>query len=165
MIVTVRGEQFEIDDEDYPIFSLCSWGFDRQKNGIIYLMHNLPTAWGTKLNTKFHRIVAGVVRISNGVIQENKDVLVDHIDGNTRNNRKSNLRLCTRSQNAMNCGKPSNNVSGYKGVSWKKDRRKWKAYYSINWRQYHVGYYDTAEEAAKAREQAAREAFGAFFKE
>lgn len=165
MIIKIRGEAFDIDSEYQELISNNSWGFDKQKNGIIYLMHGFPTAWGTRLNTKFHRIVAGLVKIENGIIIENKNELVDHVDGNSRNNKKSNLRICTRSQNAMNYGSPSNNTSGHRGVSWKKDKKKWKAYYSINQRQYHVGYYDTIEEASVAREIAAKKAFGSFYKE
>ena len=71
--------------------------------------------------------------------------LTDHKDCNKTNNRRSNLREATKSQNGMNS--KSNNKSGYKGVTWNKAMQKWQAQIQINGRSIHLGYYDYAEQA------------------
>ena len=58
--------------------------------------------------------------------------LIDHIDGNTLNNRIENLRPATKSTNGMNRGKQKNNTSGYKGVYFSNERKKWIAQIKIN---------------------------------
>jgi hypothetical protein len=90
----------------------------------------------------------------------NKDI--DHIDGNPRNNRISNLRLATPSQNMMNRGKQSNNTSGYKGVSYRKDRKKWRAYIKKEGKFMALGHYDSKKDAYSAYCDAARKYHGAF---
>ena len=57
-----------------------------------------------------------------------KGYVIDHIDRNKLNNRRSNLRYATRQQNAQNISKdPDTHTSNYKGVHWRKDRSKWSA--------------------------------------
>ena len=72
-----------------------------------------------------------------------KGKFIDHIDRNPKNNRVSNLRYVTPSVN-------SHNTEKVKGFSWKKDKQKWKAYIVVNRIQYHLGYFETAEEAREA---------------
>ena len=72
---------------------------------------------------------------------------IDHIDGNKSNNAIENLRPATHSQNMHNAGKPKNNTSGFKGVSWHKKTGKWQARIRINDKQKYLGLFDTAEEA------------------
>lgn len=85
------------------------------------------------------------------------DVQVDHVDRDRLNNRRSNLRIATRSQNAANQAlNPTVNTSGYKGVSRRRD--KWSA----KIRKRHLGTFDTALEAAVAYDRAAVEEFGEF---
>lgn len=87
---------------------------------------------------------------------------VDHINGNGLDNRRSNLRLCTRSENARNSRKPSNNSSGYKGVSWHKRTKKWRADIRNENRQRSLGSFDNALDAAHAYDRAARVMHGEF---
>ncbi len=86
---------------------------------------------------------------------------IDHIDGNGLNNRRSNLRVCTRSQNLMNMRK-SKGSSKYKGVHWRKDSKKWRAYIMLNYKQTHLGFFNDETEAAKAYNDKAKELFGRF---
>lgn len=74
--------------------------------------------------------------------------LVDHKDRNRGNNKWSNLRAATASQNAANRTIRSDNTSGYKGVTFKKQTGRWLARAFIGGKQIHLGYFDTAEEAA-----------------
>jgi hypothetical protein len=73
--------------------------------------------------------------------------ILDHIDGNPLNNRIENLRECSDSENLCNAKIRSNNTSGIKGVCWFKPRQKWRARISLNKKEYHLGYFDTKEEA------------------
>jgi len=85
---------------------------------------------------------------------------IDHINGDKLDNRRENLRSATRSQNMMNSGKPKNNTSGHKGVSW--HRNKWEARIIINGKKKHLGCFEDKEEAAKAYKEAAEKYFGEF---
>jgi hypothetical protein len=80
---------------------------------------------------------------------------IDHINGNGLDNRKVNLRICSRAQNSRNQGIKKNNTSGYKGVSYRKDRKKWRSYIVLNNKQFNLGHHSTAIEAAKAYDNVA----------
>jgi len=86
----------------------------------------------------------------------------DHIDMNTLNNRKTNLRVSTRSQNVANSNKRSNNTSGFKGVKWNATSRAWGAHLGLNNARLFLGYFNTPAEAAQAYNSAAKEHFGEF---
>lgn len=88
--------------------------------------------------------------------------IIDHIDGNPLNNKKSNLRVCTNAENTRNCGKRVNNTSGYKGVSWHKYVKKFFAQIGSNGQKIHLGYFDGVEDAARAYNAAALKHFGEF---
>ena len=79
-----------------------------------------------------------------------KGELVDHIDLNPLNNRRSNLRLANKRKNATNSKKRSDNKSGYKGVCWSKPAKRWRAYGKRDGKQIHLGYFDTPTEAHNA---------------
>ena len=78
----------------------------------------------------------------------------DHIKGNTLDNRRCNLRVATVAENARNRGPTRANKSGYKGVCWNKVTQKWMAYI-WHGKNITLGYFHDAEEAARARDQAA----------
>lgn len=86
----------------------------------------------------------------------------DHINQNKLDNRKSNLRICTRSQNSVNKGLQKNNKSGYKGVHFFKQTKRWMATIYINKKRVHLGYFSKAEEAAKVYNKALKEHYGSF---
>lgn len=90
------------------------------------------------------------------------DFEVDHIDRDTLNNCRSNLRLCSREQNTHNQGKKGNNTSGHKGVSWDKRVRRWQARIMKEGHSKHLGYFETKEQAAEAYNKAALELHGEF---
>lgn len=88
---------------------------------------------------------------------------VDHIDGNKLDNRRGNLRVCSRSQNKMNCKAHSDNLTGFKGVSFSKQRSKFVAQIKENGVVKGLGYFATAEEAYSSYCARARELHGEFF--
>ena len=85
---------------------------------------------------------------------------IDHIDGNSLNNRIENLRATTHKQNQENRkGANKNSKSGVKGVSWNKARKKWRAEIKYNGKSKHLGRYVNKEDAIAARIAAEKKYF------
>jgi len=91
----------------------------------------------TNKNVYMHRLIASA---PNGF-------LVDHVNGNGLDNRRSNLRICSPSQNSQNSRIRSDNRSGFKGVRWDKSKNKWRSQIRVRRKLIHIGYFTTAEEA------------------
>lgn len=87
---------------------------------------------------------------------------VDHINGITFDNRKSNLRLATNSQNSQNKGMRKDNTTGYKGVCFDKEAKKYQASIRYNGKKIYLGKYDNPVDAALAYNEAAEKYFGEF---
>lgn len=77
----------------------------------------------------------------------------DHINHNKLDNRKTNLRTVTNQQNHFNRPLDSNNISGHKGVSWDKDRKKWSAQIMFGGKNIFLGRYINIKDAVIARKQ------------
>jgi hypothetical protein len=97
-------------------------------------------------------------------MKPDKDMLIDHLDGNTFNNQKKNLRICTHSENMRNSKIPINNTSGYKGVSLIKNTitEKWMATIRFNNKKNYLGSFNDPVDAARAYNEAALKYHGEF---
>ena len=96
----------------------------------------------TKLNNKDIRLHRYIMDCPNGMV-------VDHINGCKYDNRKTNLRVCTQTENNRNRNKYKKNASSiYKGVFYDKKKGKWRALIQINKKSKHIGYYDSELEAS-----------------
>ncbi|MBA7771137.1 HNH endonuclease [Enterobacter sp. RHBSTW-00131] len=94
----------------------------------------------------------------NGPIPEGK--YIDHICHNTLCVNPHHLRLVSPKQNAENqCVVDSRSTSGYRGVSWNKQKNKWLAYCNHEGKRYHAGFHETAELAAEAARRARNKVF------
>lgn len=143
-----KGKYFAIIDEcDIGLMRL-RWSVLIQKN-TCYAAHYTHEN-GKKVAISMHRMIMGA-----GPAEE-----IDHIDGNGLNNRRSNLRRGTHSQNQCNQRKRSSNTSGFIGVTWYQRYRKWRA----GFRRVFIGYFDTPQEAAEARDLYAKAEAGEFAK-
>lgn len=98
-----QGYECTIDDEDFQFINSHKWKVLRSRKRI-YASYS----YGEKGNKSMlmHRLI----------LDAKKGEYVDHINGNTLDNRRENLRLCTNSENLGNRGKQTNNTTGYKGV-------------------------------------------------
>lgn len=110
---------------------------------------------GAILNHNFraHRVIWAIVH---GVWPLDQ---IDHDDGDRANNRLHNLKPATNAENHKNEGLPKNNTSGAQGVRMHAKTGRWRAEIKVNYRNRHLGYYATKEEAVSARE-AAKVQFG-----
>ncbi|UCD53067.1 MAG: HNH endonuclease [Phycisphaerales bacterium] len=90
-----------------------------------------------------------------------KGLVVDHIDGSGVNNRRANLRTCTRQQNLCNT-RPRGGRSKYKGVRYDKRRKKWIAEITYKGKKHYLGAFDNEIEAAQAYDAEAVELFGPY---
>jgi hypothetical protein len=87
---------------------------------------------------------------------------VDHINGNSLDNRKQNLRICTRQQNICNAKKGVDCTSQYIGVSWDKSRNLWRVAIMFSRRSIYLGRFKIERDAATAYNEAAAKLFGEF---
>lgn len=144
---TRDGHKFFIDKEDLPIVFKYTWCVKSIKNKD-YRLVSMSDG-----KAKFlHRIIMNI---------EDADIVVDHINHNQLDNRKFNLRLCTRRENSYNCSLSTNNTSGVNGVS-KMNNGKYRAYINLDYKQIHIGVYDTLKEAMDARNHASQQYYGEF---
>lgn len=136
-----------VDDEDFERVSQFNWHVRITKNAK-YAVTNM-----NKTTVQMHRFIMNCP----------KDKMVDHENRNGLDNRKSNLRICSRSENLMNSKKPSGLLtSKYKGVN--RVGKKWRAEIRKNRKGYYLGTFETEIEAAKAYNKKAKELFGEFAK-
>lgn len=89
---------------------------------------------------------------------------VDHINGNTLDNRLCNLRFATNQQNQANSKISKNNKSGYKGVSWDKENKKWISQIMFNHKNIKLGRFTSRQQAHRVYCQAGERLFGGFFR-
>lgn len=138
-IITLNGGRYVtfVDDERYEYLFKFKWYLDPKGYAYRYIG---PLQKGDTI--RMHREVMSVSDAS---------IDVDHIDRNKLNNQKYNLRLATRSQNKQNMSAVNNiGTSKYRGVGWKKDKKKWQARGRINYKYIFIGYYDSEKEAYEA---------------
>lgn len=140
-----------VDDEDYNMVSQYKWSCRNNGSDNLYAVRTTKD----KKSIYMHRQILKVC---------NKNTHVDHINGNSLDNRKCNLRTCSNEQNRRNSKLNKRNKVGYKGVRTRDNINKFAAYINYKGRFYHLGYYDTAIEAAKARDKKAIELHGKFAK-
>lgn len=148
VILTRKGQEILVDDEDYEALSVHRWSLDGP-NG--YAGRKIPGVKGT------HRMHRQIMGLENGDKRR-----VDHINGDKLDNRKANLRVCQHGENLCNRGAPKNNASGYKGVYFNKLRNKWAAGIGAQGKKYYLGLYATPEEAHAAYCEAAERLHGEF---
>lgn len=149
-IELTQGHFALVDDEDFERLIQFKWHVNKNRN-VVYAERKDKRGI-FRVTVKMHR----------EILNAPKGYCVDHIDGDGLNNTRSNLRLCTNSENIRNSNVGKRNTSGYKGVSWHARDKRWQAKIVMDGKQNHIGNFDTAEEAALAYNEAAKMHYGDF---
>lgn len=139
ILKTTNNYEFLIDKEDFRKVSNYLWRFNKA-NG--YINNNR--------GVYLHRFV-----------MNNPDKIVDHINRNKLDNRKSNLRICSIKENVRNCKTSKNNTSGFRGVA-KHHTGKWRSFIMVDRKQIFLGTYNDFLDAIGARITAEIEYFGEY---
>ena len=150
--IDLGNNQFAlVDFEDYEYLNELKWHI--YKSGNNFYARTIVYENKKRIAILMHRLIL-----------EPKGKCIDHINGNGLDNRKCNLRICERHQNALNRKKNINNLSGFKGVSWFKSSQKWRAQIQYKKIVYHLGVFEKRIDAARAYNQAAQKYHGEFAK-
>jgi hypothetical protein len=144
-----------VDDEDYERASKFYWraSLDKRKDGTIKNVYARRRFKGGNHTQSLHHFILGI---------DSSKSKVDHEDNDGLNNQKTNLSTVTNQQNSMKQRKSPNNTSGFKGVSWDKGAKKWRAYIRVSYKLLYLGIFSDLFEAACAYDQAAVKHFGKF---
>ncbi|TAL13964.1 hypothetical protein EPN95_04725 [Patescibacteria group bacterium] len=137
-IPLTQGKFALVDDEDADLVEGYKW--TAKKDGNRFYAYRRV---GPRKTLYMHRLLLGLT---------DPKVDTDHRDGDGLNNRRENLRACTRSENMRNTGKRVTNTSGYKGVCWDKGKEKWRAAIRLDGKRIFLGYFADPIEAAQTYE-------------
>jgi hypothetical protein len=130
-IILSNNQVALVDDADYERLNQRRWHFS-----LGYAKCNPTLSLGK--GGLMHRILLN--------LSSREDI--DHINGNKLDNRRSNLRVCSRSDNLCNSKPHKDNACGYKGVY--QVGARWRAMIMVAGARVHIGMYDSCDEAAKA---------------
>ena len=139
-----KGNFVLIDSRDYEYYNQWKWSLGQ---------------WGVKRSNNNRNIY-----LARLIMNCPSNFVVDHINGNSLDNRRSNLRICTSRENSFNSSIAKNNVSGFKGVSKHKLTGKWESRIGVNRKKLHLGLFNNKRTAAMAYNIAAKKYFGEFAK-
>lgn len=152
-IPLTQGQVALVDDEDYDFLAQWKWHAYWDANTRSYRASR--GIW----DKEAHR--ATTVEMSRAIMSAPRGSHVDHKDHETLNNQRTNLRVCSPTQNQGNRRMNHNNTSGFTGVC--AERGRWSARIRVKGRGIFLGYYDTKDAAAVAYNEAALAIWGDFF--
>ena len=144
IITTAKGEKIFASKKDFDKLSKYSWCISKTGYAVANINYKV---------VKMHRYILGLT---------NPKHVVDHINGNTLDNRRNNLRICNNTENARNCGLSKNNNSGFAGVQLIKKTGRYRARITVNRKEIYLGHFKTLAEAVEARKKAEEMYFGEF---
>lgn len=162
-IPLTRGYVALVDRSDYERVSQFNWHalVGKRKDGTVrtvYGFRALPRVPSKNGRTRqphelLHRFILGVKDLS---------IQVDHEDHDGLNCRRHNLRVATQTENNRNAKTRRDNTSGYKGVSWLKQKKRWRVRIMVNGRSKYLGMFADQTVAARRYDMAAIENYGEF---
>lgn len=142
-VASNTGDEFYFDECDYDAVSQHTWRIDKYG----YVVTDIDGKVGVRL----HRFLLST-----------DAEMIDHINGNTFDNRRSNLRVADAHTNQMNRRVGANSSTGHTGVIFRKNRGVYSASIKKDGKQYSLGCYKTIDEAIQARRKAEKELFGEY---
>lgn len=153
-IKLTQGKFVLVDDQDYRVLNKYRW-YPIQGGDTFYAIRNSSMIKGKKTSIRMHR----------EIMNPPFNLEIDHIDGNGLNNQRKNLRIVNSSQNQHNSKKPKHNTSGYKGISWNKEKKKFTAQIVINGKQIYLGSFSDIKKAHEAYKLMGLRLFKEYFRE
>jgi hypothetical protein len=152
LIELTQNQVALVDDEDYERLNQFKWYAYWDKDIKSYYAVRNDYSNGKQKGFRMHRFIMNI---------DDSKIFVDHKNHLTLDNQKENLRICNNGQNQHN-RKLSEHSSIYKGVSWNKERKKWRALIRNDKKLIHIGRFDNEVDAGKAYNLKAKELFGEF---
>ncbi len=143
LIPLTKGQFAKVDDDDFERLSKFKW---------YATWHPNTKSFYAARTVSLHREISG----------EPLGKKVDHVNRDTLDCQKQNLRVCTNSENGRNRGLNSNSTSGFRGVHWHKKSKKWIASICVGIERKHLGSFSDKTAAADAYRIANKKYFGAF---
>ncbi len=153
-IKLTQGQFALVDDADYIELSQYKWHVHKDLIGKLYARRTSIKKKGKHFEISMARQILGLEK---GDPRE-----ADHVDHNTLDNRRDNLRVCTHQQNSSNRKVRSNTSSQYKGVCWHRLAKKWMVGIMVNGESKYLGLYESETEAALVYNKAAKKYHGVF---
>ncbi len=147
LIKLTRDCSTKVDDSDYDLLSQTRW------------YTHIPQGRNKYAVTKPY---SGIVWMHRFILGAQPGEFVDHINGDSLDNQRHNLRICTHQQNMSNQKKRLNSSSRYKGVSKIKPTGKWASHIKVNYKKIHLGNFVLESDAALEYNKAALKYFGEF---
>jgi len=151
----LNGKEFYFDLEDYDLIKNYCWDLHSDTNNSYIRAYS-------HTENNIHKYIFLHNLVSNNL---NSNLVVDHIDGNTMNNRKYNIRICKQIYNIKNLKLYKTNKSGTKGVYYSKKTNKWIANIQCNKNKIHLGSFENIDDAIKVRKEAEIKYFGEYNRE
>lgn len=142
LIPLTQGLFAMVDDFDYKWLKKIKW-YAKKSNNKFYAVNGSPKIY-------MHRLLLG--------LSQDDKRMPDHIDRNSLNNQRSNLRIATHKQNCHNSPSRKDSLSLFKGVTWDKGKKRWKARIGSK----HLGHFKIETDAAAAYNNTAKELHGEF---
>lgn len=140
-----------LNEKGLWLYQSYKWRVNKDR-GTFYLRRS-KVIKGKNQKIQFHRQLLNL---------NDKKLVVDHINGNGLDNRFENLRICTPAENTRNQKIRPKGLSKYKGVTWDKNRRCWKACMTYLCKTVNLGRFKIEEDAARAYDKKAKELFSEF---
>jgi len=150
-IPLTQGQHTTVDASDYDWLMRHNWHARRKQWGF-YATRNVPLPDGRQTTVDMHREILG--------LKFGATPTGDHINRDTLDNRRANLRLATASQQVMNQGVRVDSSTGYRGVTQRGN--KWRAKINLDGKQISLGYGSTPEEVHALYRAAAEKYFGEY---
>lgn len=152
-IVTTNGYKVFVDCADLELVSGYSWHAAKHARAHTrYAQTNIKGADGKHRSLLMHRLI----------LDPPKGMVVDHVDMDGLNNTRANIRVCTKGESQRNRRNAETSAIPYKGVSFVKHAKKYKANIKVDYKYIVIGHFSTAIDAAKAYDDMALKLHGEY---